>query len=87
MYVRMLHIYVRNRPFYTRISNEKRCFLTNITSFKTKLYSIFKEKGAICQMVPFCHQILCFSQTKGSICHVAPFNLNIFYNSSIFLPM
>ena len=63
MYVRMLHIYVQNRNFYTRISyvlNEKN-----------------KEKGAICQMVHFvsqyCIDLITLVNAKLSIFHVTPF--------------
>ena len=46
--------------------------------FKTKLYSILKEKDAICQMVPFvtkyCIVVIILVNAKGIICHVTPFN-------------
>ena len=48
------------------------------SNVKPKLYSIFNEKGAICQMVPFDTQygivVIILVNAKCIICHVTPFN-------------
>ena len=69
--------YVLNLHFYTRISyvlNENMWYLKNSTFFQNK------EKGAICQMLPFVTQYCIFVNilvnAKGIICHVTPFNSN-----------
>ena len=81
VFLRMLPTYVRNQHFYTIIRfvlNKKMCYLINITFSKQKLYSIFKEKGAICQMVPFvtkyCIAIINLVKASGVICHATHLN-------------
>ena len=47
MYVRMLHIYVPNQHFYTRISymlNEKRWYFTNSTFLKKTKKKVLSVK-------------------------------------------
>ena len=70
----MLHIYVPNRHFYTRIRyvlNEKGAILQKNYPFQNK------EKGAICQMLfvtQYCIVVISLVNAKGAICHITSFN-------------